>query len=424
MFEQLTGQISFLIVFIEGVLSFFSPCVLPLLPIYMGYLAGNGQVQGTAGAIVYQRKKVFWHTLCFILGISTAFFLLGLSFTTLGTFFYNYRTLFSRIGGLLIIALGCFQLGFFNTAFLQREHRIPLNLKNRSVNPLLAYVMGFTFSFAWTPCVGPALSSVLIMASGAKTAMTGNLLILVYAAGFVIPFLFLGLFTTKLLNLFKEKQHWIRYTIQLGGILLILVGFMTFTGWMNGVTSYLNQFGNDDSSISSEQTEQTSPPAEHPPEEKDTILPAIDFALTDQYGNTHRLSDYRGKVVFLNFWASWCGPCKREMPYIEEIYHEYGANEQDVVILGIANPKSEENPKAQDDDIPTLKAFLEEKNYTFPVLFDTTSEVFSSYQIQSFPTTFMIDTEGNIYGYVSGAMTKDIMKSIIEQTQNSTIKEQ
>lgn len=407
MFSNVVGHISFVVVFLEGLLSFFSPCVLPLIPIYMGYLAGSGE-QGADGAVTYHRRKVFWHTVCFILGVSAAFFLLGLSFTALGTFFFAHKTLFSRVGGILIMALGLFQLGFFGADFLQKEHRVHLNLSGRTVNPVLAFAMGFTFSFAWTPCVGPALSSVLIMASGAKTVFMGNLLVLVYAAGFVIPFLLLGLFTTQVLGLLKRRQNLLRYTVKAGGVLLILMGFMTFTGWMNGVTNYLNGVSGGQTA----QTEQSEQARKNPP--------AVDFELQDQYGQLHKLSDYKGKVVFLNFWTTWCGYCEREMPHIEELYQQYGQNEGDVVFLGIANPKSEANPYAQDQEAEGVKAFLESGGYTFPTLFDTTNGVYESYRIRSFPTTYMIDREGNIYGYVSGALTKDMMVNIIEQTIDST----
>ncbi len=410
MFSDVVGHVSFLVVFLEGVLSFFSPCVLPLIPIYMGYLAGNGE-QSADGAILYNRRRVFGHTVCFILGISAAFFLLGLSFTALGTFFFEHKTLFSRAGGIIIMALGLFQLGFFDASFLQREHRVHFNLSGRRVNPLIAFVMGFTFSFAWTPCVGPALSSVLIMASGAKTVLLGNLLVLVYAVGFVIPFLLLGLFTTQLLGLLKRRQNLLRYTVKAGGVLLIVMGLMTFTGWMNGVTNYLN-------GVSGGQTAQTE--QSQPAEEARNTPPSVDFELVDQYGESHKLSDYKGKVVFLNFWTTWCGYCEREMPHIEELYQQYGENSGDVIFLGVANPKSEDNPYAQDQEAEGIKDFLESGGYTFPTVFDTTNSVYEGYRIRSFPTTYMIDREGNIYGYISGALTKDMMINIIEQTMAST----
>lgn len=422
MFDNLVSieSINFILVFIEGILSFFSPCVLPLIPIYISYLAGNAKEKKEDGSIIYIRKKVFFHTLFFVLGISFAFFILGFSFSALGIFFNKNKLLFTRIGGILIIILGLFQLGIINFNFLQREKKFHLNLNIDNMNPLVAFVMGFTFSFAWTPCVGPALSSVLILASNAKNAVAGNLLVLIYTLGFIIPFLILGLFTTQALNFFKSKQKFLKYTIKIGGTLLVLIGIMTFTGWMNGITSYLNSFvGSNYSNGNQTETttqQQESTKSSDEQTNNEATIEAFDFELKDQYGNTHKLSDYKGKVVFLNFWATWCPPCRSEMPHIEELYNEYNLNQDDVIILGVANPKTEQNPNGSDGSIDEIKEFLDKEGYTFPVAFDETGEVFINYFINSFPTTFMIDKDGNIFGYISGALTKDIMIDIINQT--------
>ncbi|NLZ81985.1 MAG: redoxin domain-containing protein [Clostridiales bacterium] len=429
-----TEHVSFVLVFFEGLLSFFSPCVIPLIPIYMGYLAGNAKRVSEDGIISYERKKVFFHTVFFVLGISISFFILGMSFSALGRFFQAKQILFTRIGGILIIILGLFQLGIFDFKWLQRERKIRLNLGEKKVNPLIAFVMGFTFSFAWTPCVGPALSSVLILASSAKNSFAGNMLVFVYALGFIIPFLLLGLFTTQVLNFLKNKQKLLKYTIKIGGVILILIGIMTFTGWMNGISGYLNKFSAVEETTAAEEittveettvvkktteVEETTVQVEEETTKRE-VLPAFDFTLTDQYGNTHTLSDYKGKVVFLNFWATWCPPCKEEMPDIEELYQEYGENQEDVIFLGVANPKSEEYPNNQDIEKEDIDIFLEENGYTFPVVYDETGDVFYDYFITAFPTTFMIDTDGNIYGYVPGMLTKDIMINIINDTIDST----
>lgn len=441
MFENMISQngVSFILVFLEGIISFFSPCVIPLIPVYVSYLAGSTKLEGEDGGFSFSRKKVFLHTVSFVLGISFAFFILGMTFSTLGTFFHSNQIIFTRVGGILILFLGLFQVGIFDFKILQRERKFRLNLQDKKVNPLVAFIMGFTFSFAWTPCVGPALSSVLILAAGAKSSGTGNILVLLYTIGFIIPFLVLGLFTTQVLNFLKKNQKLIRYAIKVGGVILIIMGIMTFTGWMNGISGYLNSYsttsGSEDSngkpkdstgksedetdeSENNTENEQTKESKENKLDKK--TIPSIDFTLTDQYGNQHTLSDYKGKVVFLNFWATWCPPCKEEMPHIEELYKEYNYNKEDVIILGVANPKSKQYPNNSDEDIDTIKTFLEENEYTFPVVFDETGEIMQEYYISAFPTTFMIDKEGNIFGYVPGKLTKDIMKNIINDTLNST----
>lgn len=131
---------------------------------------------------------------------------------------------------------------------------------------------------------------------------------------------------------------------------------------------------------------------------------APDFNLKDQYGVVHSLENYKGKVIFLNFWATWCPPCKKEMPDVENIYKEYGENKKDVVILGVNSEKENE-----------VKKFLKDKGYTFPTVIDENSEVMRKYFIQAFPTSFVIDKEGNVYGYVMGGLTKEQIRQVIEE---------
>ena len=441
-----------LTVFLQGLVSFFSPCVLPLLPLYIGYLSGGTGKRGEDGRIHYERKKVMIHTLCFVIGVSFAFFLLGFGFSAMGNFFKSNQLMFARVGGILVVLFGLYQLGFFGTSqVLGKERRLPFKLDALAMSPFTALLMGFTFSFAWTPCVGPALASVLLMAASASTKAMAFGLIGVYTIGFVLPFLAVGLFTTSLLEFFKTHVNVVKYTVKVGGVLMLVMGLLMFTGRMNAVTGYLSTFqapfgasddktaggnGGDDTSLGQgaaghsmeeEETDTSAAHTESGEEGTDTsaahtgadegtaeeqTLPAIDFTLTDQYGNTHTLSDYKGKTVFLNFWATWCPPCRAEMPDIQKLYETYDTEGDDaLVVLGIAAPgmgseRSEEG----------IKDFLDEHGYTYPVLMDTTGDIFMGYGVFSYPTTFMIDKDGNVFGYASGQLSEDMMKSIIKQT--------
>ena len=332
---------------------------------------------------------------------------------------------------------------------MSKERRFHFQPDSLAMNPLTALILGFTFSFAWTPCVGPALASVLLLAASAASSLTGFLLLGVYTLGFVLPFLAVGLFTNALSSFFKKYRSAMKYTVKLGGILMVFIGVMMFTGWMNGISTYLsgntsinsaaegndtqngnaagtNADANADPSHASNASQTESGNGENHAEQSNKAaaetgtsatdsdadaIPAPDFTLQDQYGNTHTFSDYKGKTVFLNFWATWCPPCRAEMPEIQEIYEEYGENNSDVIILGIASPNVGREGSAED-----IAAFLSENNYTYPVVMDTDGIIAYYYGISAYPTTFMIDSDGNVYGYVSGQITKDIMKSIIEQT--------
>ena len=435
---SLETSVPALTVFVQGLLSFFSPCVLPLIPLYVGYLAGGAGKVADDGTVEYPRAKVLANTVFFVVGVSFAFFLLGFGFTALGQFFTGNQRAFSVVAGIIMALFGLYMLGAFGKArAVETERRLPFNLNKFAMNPLVALALGFTFSFAWTPCVGPVLASVLLMASSSASAAAGFALVGVYTLGFVLPFLAVGLFTGEVLRFFRAHGNVVRYTVKVGGALLIVMGVMTATGWMNGVTSYLSSFGAapaaqeqpadagaaDNGEDSGGKEGQNADAAgqgsvdEGASGSSDAVAaPLADLALIDQNGVEHKLSDYRGKTVFLNFWATWCGPCQREIPDIEALYHERGGNEGDLVVLGVANPKADEHPQNSDVSEPELRAFIDEHGITYPVLMDTTGQLFSAYGVTAFPTTFMIDAEGNVFGYVAGMLTADTMDSIVDQT--------
>ena len=411
-------SVSAITVFFQGALSFLSPCVLPLVPLYVSYLAGGAAVVDADGVRRYPRGKIFLNTLFFVIGISFAFFLLGLGLTALGEFFHDYQVWFARASGVIILLFGLYQLGLGKRALLlEQEHRLPFRLDKLAMNPAVALVMGFTFSFAWTPCVGPTLSSVLLMASSADSSAAGFLLIGVYTLGFVLPFLAVGLFTGAVLDFFKAHQSVVRYTVKIGAVLLIVMGILTLTGATNGLSADLAAGTTTQEEPAAPQDGTASGGAQEDAggaqEESGEIpvIPAPDFTLTDQYGETHTLSDYQGKTVFLNFWATWCGPCKMEMPDIQALYEEWDENAGDLVVLGVAGPGIGREGSAED-----IAAFLEENGYTYPVVMDDTGTLFYQYGISAYPTTFMIDPEGNVFGYVQGAVSREIMDDIVEQT--------
>ncbi len=418
-------------VFIQGIISFMSPCILPLVPVYIGYLAGGAKITDENGKIHYPRKKVMLNTLFFVLGISFAFILLGIGFTAAGKFFDGNRMWFVRIGGIIMILFGAYQLGLFGqSGVIERERRLPFHLDRWAANPLTAFVFGFTFSFAWTPCVGPVLTSVLLMASTAKSAAAGFLLVGVYIIGFVLPFLAVGLFTGTVIGWFEKYKNVVKYTVKAGGVLLIVMGVMTITGWVNGITGYLSSGGNitsaqtqnaetkkeSEKNNDTKEAEKKAAQKEQETKSKDDPVPVPDFEVKDQYGVTHKISDYKGKVVLLNFWATWCGYCKQEMPDLQDAYEKYGENKEDLVILGVSEPKTDVNPNANDVSQEEITDFLDSNGYSYPVLMDTTGDIFGTFGIRSFPTTYMIDREGNLIGYIPGAVNASTLENVIQES--------
>lgn len=434
-------SIPMLTVFFQGLLSFFSPCVLPLVPLYISYFSGGAKKVEEDGTIHYPRMRIMIHTLCFVLGISATFFLLGFGFTALGQFFSSNQLLFARISGIIMILFGLYQLDVFGrSSKIDRERRLPFRLDRLAMSPFTAFLMGFFFSFAWTPCVGPVLGSVLLMAGSASTALKGFFLIAVYTLGFVLPFLAVGLFTGAVLDFFKKHTGIVRYTVKIGAVLMILMGIMTLSGYMNGLTGYLSDFGAgaqspvEQASDAENNTSNESPESETPSNtnsaEPDAAgsseesaaatesadpdaVAAPDFTLSDQNGIEHTLSAYKGKTIFLNFWATWCPPCRSEMPEIQALYEKYGENEGDLIVLGVATPNYGNEGSVED-----VTAFLSDNGYTFPVVMDKYGLFSSLYGISAYPTTFMIDKDGNVFGYVQGALTGEIMESIVQQTMD------
>ena len=403
----LTSGLSSIAVFLQGIFSFFSPCVLPLLPVYFGYLSSGTATRDPDGTLRFDRGKVMVNTLFFVLGISAAFFLLGLGASAAGNALIKHQKLIMRGGGILMILFGLYQSGLLGEwGFLAKERRLPFRFETLALSPLMAFVLGFAFSFAWTPCVGPMLSSVLILT--AAEPEKGMVMILFYTLGFIIPFIMLGLFSETVLNLLKQHKGIMAVTVKAGGILMIALGLLLFTGKLDGVGTAAPQTNNAAQNATA--GDEASQPDANSQQTKNEIA-AIPFTLKDQYGKTHTLADYKGKTIFLNFWATWCPPCRAEMPDIQKLYERSPQDgDNAVIVLGVAAPKL-----GSEKDQDGIKAFMDKNGYTYPVLMDEGGKLFEAYGIRAIPTTYLIDRNGNIIGRVQGALSAENIERIVQE---------
>lgn len=140
------------------------------------------------------------------------------------------------------------------------------------------------------------------------------------------------------------------------------------------------------------------------------------IVLYDQYGKKHNIEEYKGKVVVINFWATWCGYCVEEMPEFEKVYKEFGSNKKDVIILGVAGPKSKENLNNVDVEKDKVISFLKKKNITYPSLMDETGKSFDDYKVRALPMTYVINKDGYLEGFVSGAITSEQLRKAVNET--------
>lgn len=384
--------LDFAVGFVSGLMSFFSPCILPVLPLYFGILSNSSIRKLKDGQ--YDNKLLILNTLSFAIGISITFFILGVSINVLRSFLRDYSNYILLVGGVIVIVMGLFYADIIKSKLLSRDTRNVAKVEEANI--LSSFILGFTFSFGWTPCIGAVLSSVLLKASTSKTVIDSYLLIGIYTIGFILPFLLLSMFYTKLYEKVDGLKKHMSTIKKIGGLIIILMGVGMLINGYKG----LEEQNRIESLISEEQSVSDNSGTE------------IDFELKDQYGKVHNLSDYKGKTIFLNFWATWCPPCKEEMPYIEELYKEYGENKEDVVIIGVASPNM-----GNEGGVENVKEFINSNGYTFPTAMDEGGSIGYQLGISALPTTFILNKEGKVVQYVPGAMDKDTMKSLIEDAR-------
>ncbi|OGH58888.1 MAG: hypothetical protein A2725_04025 [Candidatus Magasanikbacteria bacterium RIFCSPHIGHO2_01_FULL_33_34] len=225
-------EINFFIAFVAGVVSFLAPCVLPLIPGFLAYLAGSTVGEDTQK----QRVQIFVNSIFFVLGFSFVFALLGVLLNSLlEAVAYDAQIWLARIGGAVIIFFGLYLTGLIKIDFLEREHKLQVKKKFNS-RYLTSFVFGSAFAVGWTPCVGAVLGSILGLATSAPGSAFG--LLLSYAVGLGIPFLLVGLFTAQATGLINKYIKWVKYINIVFGLILVGLGILIFTMQLSRVANF------------------------------------------------------------------------------------------------------------------------------------------------------------------------------------------
>jgi cytochrome c-type biogenesis protein len=231
-------EVSYLVALLAGLISFLSPCVFPLVPPYLCYLGGTSLDQLAKSKDVEPgiSRRVFLASLIFVFGFSTVFIALGASASVLGGFISQHIDTLAMIGGVIIIIFGLHFLGLFKIGFLMREVRYQGQISQ--VGYFGAYMMGLAFAAGWTPCVGPILSPILMIAGSKETVMQGVVLLTIYSMGLGIPFILASLFVSPFLAFMQRFRKHLGLVEKLMGALLVLTGILFLTGSMTMIAGW------------------------------------------------------------------------------------------------------------------------------------------------------------------------------------------
>jgi len=235
------NQVSLGIAFLAGVLSFLSPCVLPLVPGYISFLSGvslEDLKQGAGRGRVLRRAGLI--SICFVAGFSVVFIALGASATLIGKLLMDHIGVFTKVAGVLIVLLGLHLMGVFKLGFLNYQKGIKIS----SLKPgyLGAFLIGLAFAFGWTPCVGPILASILALAAAEKTMARGMVLLTAYSLGLGLPFIMTGFAVGSFMRLFEKYRRFIRWVEVAAGLFLVVVGVLIFFDKLGALSRFLPEY--------------------------------------------------------------------------------------------------------------------------------------------------------------------------------------
>ena len=412
------NDISILLAFGAGLLSFLSPCVLPLIPSYLCVIGGAPDSAALGNGEFKPRLAV--RTLCFILGFSAVFITLSIIFAATFSLMGGVSRWINLISGAVVIVLGL-NIIFDFLSFLNYEKRFRLTERPKGFAG--AFLAGAAFGAGWTPCVGPVLGSILLLAARSGGIPRSVMYLACYSAGLGIPFLLASLFFNAFMKTSVKLRRHLPLIRRISGALLAVMGVLIMTGQYQALNTLTAKWQNNllvKKAAAQGRGEITAGGSDSPggktaggetavspnavraevigafnaaglPVVKEGIA-LVDFTLPLLGGKNQTLSALKGQVVFLNFWATWCGPCRIEMPSMEAVYQRL--KEKGFTILAV-------NLGEQAD---AVSAFMREHNLTFPAALDGSGKTGMQYGAQAIPTTYIIDRRGLIVSRLVGSI--------------------
>lgn len=374
--------------FAAGILSFLSPCVLPLVPGYISLISGvsiDRLKEGTSS-----RRAVILNSLAFNAGLSVIFLILGTTAGLVGAAITSNPWV-RIIGGLVIIAFGLQLIGLLKISALYKDTRFFSDDKPRGVFGSAA--LGMAFAAGWTPCIGPILGGIIGLAATSGGWRSGLVLSAFYSAGLAVPFLLTGLGINQFLSFYKNFRRHLHKVEVVSGVVLILVGVLVMSGQSTLLASsrFIAWIPNLESLV---KLDSPTPQAPQTPSVNASFepLPDVEFrTLTDQ---PYSLKALQGQVVMLNFWATYCIPCREEIPALNALQHELES--QGLRIVGASLDDSIEGVNQYQKDVV---------KFDYQVLIGG-SDAKVKFAQSVLPTTYLIDRQGRIRQKIIGARDK------------------
>ncbi len=374
--------------FAAGILSFLSPCVLPLVPGYISLISGVSIDSLKEGAS--SRRAVILNSLAFNAGLSVIFLLLGTTAGLVGSAITNNPWV-RIIGGLVIIAFGLQLIGLLKITALYKDTRRFSDSKPRGM--LGSAALGMAFAAGWTPCIGPILGGIIGLAATSGGWRSGLVLSAFYSAGLAVPFVLTGLGINQFLGFYKNFRQHLHKVEVVSGVVLILVGVLVMSGQSTILTSgrIAAWLPNWEGKLNLGTTPAPGPAAASA---GTNFEPAPDVEFQTLAGAPFRLKEVQGQVVLLNFWATWCIPCREEIPELNALQHELQA--KGLKVIGAST----------EDDAAGINAYQEQvAKFEYDVLVGG-ADAKARLEHPQLPTTYIIDRQGRIRQKIIGARDK------------------